>query len=74
MTGNHTNIFKDAHMPDVRKYRYYKEQTRGLDFEGFIGDLKVRASHHHFLLLIYNYFYYLLFIYKIVLLGLDLLR
>jgi aspartate/tyrosine/aromatic aminotransferase len=28
-------------MNDVRKYRYYKEQTRGLDFEGFIEDLKV---------------------------------
>lgn len=28
-------------MPDIRKYRYYKEQTRGLDFEGFIEDLKV---------------------------------
>jgi hypothetical protein len=58
MTGNHTNIFKDAHMPDVRKYRYYKEQTRGLDFEGFIGDLKVCASHHHFF---YIYFFKKLF-------------
>jgi len=48
--GNHTNIFKDAHMPDVRKYRYYKEQTRGLDFEGFIGDLKAAPNGSVFIL------------------------
>ncbi len=25
----------------MRQYRYYKKETRGLDFEGMIEDLKV---------------------------------
>jgi len=48
--GNHPNIFKDAHMSDVRKYRYYKEQTRGLDFEGFVEDLKAAPNGSVFIL------------------------
>jgi len=38
--GNHTNIFQDAGIQDVRTYRYYKAETRGLDYDGFIADLK----------------------------------
>jgi len=37
--GNHTNIFKDAGVEDVRTYRYYKAETRGLDYEGYLADL-----------------------------------
>jgi len=48
--GNHFNIFKDAHMTHVRKYRYYKEQTRGLDFEGLIEDLKAAPNGSVFVL------------------------
>jgi len=38
--SNHTNIFQDAGVKDIRNYRYYKAETRGLDFEGFLADLK----------------------------------
>lgn len=36
--GNHGKILQDAHVP-ARAYRYYKPQTRGLDFEGMCEDL-----------------------------------
>ena len=38
--SNHHNIFRDAGV-DKKEYRYYKPETKGLDFEGLIGDLKV---------------------------------
>eukprot|EP01087_Luapelamoeba_hula_P003836 TRINITY_DN1369_c0_g1_i1.p1 TRINITY_DN1369_c0_g1~~TRINITY_DN1369_c0_g1_i1.p1 ORF type:complete len:476 (+),score=76.56 TRINITY_DN1369_c0_g1_i1:59-1429(+) len=38
--GNHPAIFKDAGCADVRSYRYYKPETRGLDFEGMCADLR----------------------------------
>lgn len=38
--GNHTNIFKDAGVNDVRQYRYFKDETRSLDLEGMLADLK----------------------------------
>jgi aspartate aminotransferase len=38
--GNHLDIFRRAGFSDIREYPYYKEQTRGLDFEGFIGALE----------------------------------
>eukprot|EP00741_Cyanophora_paradoxa_P010996 tig00020553_g10630.t1 len=36
--GNHLNIFPKAGV-QVRKYRYYSNKLRGLDFEGLIEDL-----------------------------------
>jgi len=42
--GNHTNIFQDAGVKDVRSYRYYKAETRGLDYEGFLADLRVNTQ------------------------------
>jgi len=38
--GNHPNIFVDAGVTDVRNYHYYKAETRGLDYEGFLADLR----------------------------------
>ena len=37
--GNHNQIFTKAGM-DVRSYRYFHKQTKGLDFDGMIADLK----------------------------------
>lgn len=37
--GNHTPIFKDAGLT-VKNYRYYNKDTVGLDFDGFVEDLK----------------------------------
>ncbi len=40
-TANHWGIFPEVGFTDMRQYRYYKKETRGLDFEGMIEDLKV---------------------------------
>ena len=37
--GNHLDIFRKAGFSDIREYPYYKEQTRGLDFEGLMHAL-----------------------------------
>lgn len=37
--GNHTDIFKLVGF-EIKKYRYWKPDTRGLDFEGLLEDLK----------------------------------
>eukprot|EP00967_Tisochrysis_lutea_P116761 scaffold188292_cov22-Tisochrysis_lutea.AAC.1 len=36
--ANHHNIWRDANV-GIKPYRYYKAETRGLDFEGFLEDL-----------------------------------
>eukprot|EP00698_Gefionella_okellyi_P011659 TRINITY_DN308_c0_g1_i1.p1 TRINITY_DN308_c0_g1~~TRINITY_DN308_c0_g1_i1.p1 ORF type:complete len:423 (-),score=116.82 TRINITY_DN308_c0_g1_i1:1012-2280(-) len=41
--GNHNKILADAHVP-AKTYRYYKPETRGLDFEGLIADLKTAPA------------------------------
>ena len=40
--GNHKAILTDAGYKDIREYRYFKKETRGLDYEGMIEDLKVQ--------------------------------
>eukprot|EP00112_Aurelia_sp_Birch-Aquarium-sp1_P025467 Seg847.6 transcript_id=Seg847.6/GoldUCD/mRNA.D3Y31 product="Aspartate aminotransferase mitochondrial" protein_id=Seg847.6/GoldUCD/D3Y31 len=37
--GNHTPIFKHAGL-EVKHYKYYNPETRGLDINGMLGDLK----------------------------------
>jgi len=37
--GNHGMIFKNSGFDEVRKYRYWKKDTRGLDIEGMLEDL-----------------------------------
>ncbi|MCJ1296919.1 hypothetical protein MMC34_008488 [Xylographa carneopallida] len=38
--ANHNKIFPLAGIKDVRKYRYFKPATKGLDYEGMIQDLQ----------------------------------
>ena len=38
--ANHHNIWRDANVGQ-KPYRYYKPETRGLDFDGFMEDVKV---------------------------------
>ena len=40
--GNHRAILTDAAYTDIREYRYFKKETRGLDYEGMMKDLKVK--------------------------------
>lgn len=40
--GNHRGILKDTGFTDVREYRYYEKETRGLDLQGMLEDLRVR--------------------------------
>jgi len=47
--SNHHNIFADANVQEV-KYRYYKPETRGLDFEGFMQDIKDAPKGSFFML------------------------
>lgn len=37
--GNHIGIFEKCGL-EVRKYKYFDQQTKGLDFEGMLADLK----------------------------------
>ena len=37
--GNHNQVFKAAGL-EVRQYRYFHKQTKGLDFKGMIEDLQ----------------------------------
>lgn len=37
---NHMLVFKNAGFTDARQYRYWDSEKRGLDFEGFLEDLK----------------------------------
>ncbi|XP_060074794.1 aspartate aminotransferase, cytoplasmic-like, partial [Ylistrum balloti] len=37
--GNHIGIFRDAGFSDIRKYHYWKADTKSLDFDGMITDL-----------------------------------
>ena len=39
--GNHIKILKHAGFEDIREYRYYKKDTRSLDFNGICEDLEV---------------------------------
>jgi aspartate aminotransferase, mitochondrial len=39
--SNHHNIWRDAGV-GKKEFRYYKPETRGLDIEGMLEDLKVR--------------------------------
>jgi aspartate/tyrosine/aromatic aminotransferase len=36
--GNHNTVFAEAGL-EVRQYRYFDKQTKGLDFEGMVQDL-----------------------------------
>lgn len=47
--GNHIPIMKNARL-DVRKYAYYAPETRGLDFEGMIRDIRDAPQQSVFLL------------------------
>lgn len=47
--SNHINIWRDAGVPQAT-YRYYKPETRGLDFEGLMEDVKAAPSGSVFLL------------------------
>ena len=42
--ANHHNIFRDAQV-EQKGFRYYKPDTRGLDFEGLMEDLQVGLAH-----------------------------
>lgn len=37
---NHGKVFGAAGFTDLRTYRYWKPETRGIDFEGFVEDLE----------------------------------
>ena len=41
--GNHHNIFNDSGLP-TKTYRYYHPETKGLDFEGMMEDLRNAPS------------------------------
>ncbi len=47
--GNHVPIFKDAGM-QVKQYKYYKPETRGLDIQGLLDDMKTAPDGSAFLL------------------------
>jgi len=43
--ANHIPIFKDAGFTNQKTYRYYNKDTCGLDFKGFVEDLKAAPEH-----------------------------
>ncbi|KAI9799269.1 MAG: aspartate transaminase aat1 [Piccolia ochrophora] len=47
--ANHNAVLKDSGL-EVEKYRYYKQDTIGLDFEGMLSDIKAAPKGSVFLL------------------------
>jgi aspartate aminotransferase len=46
--GNHNTIFQDSGF-SLKNYRYYDEKTCGLDFKGFLDDVKAAPKNSFFL-------------------------
>lgn len=40
ISENHNAIFANAGFEDVRPYKYWDAEKRGLDFAGFLGDME----------------------------------
>ncbi|XP_019222462.1 aspartate aminotransferase, cytoplasmic isoform X1 [Oreochromis niloticus] len=47
---NHNAVFSSAGFEDVRPYRYWDAEKRGLDLAGFLGDLESCPEHSVFVL------------------------
>lgn len=47
---NHNAVFGQAGFEDVRPYRYWDAEKRGLDLSGFLGDLEGAPEHSIFVL------------------------
>lgn len=41
---NHNAVFANAGFEDVRPYKYWDAERRGLDLDGFLGDLEVNEQ------------------------------
>lgn len=39
---NHNAVFANAGFEDIRSYKYWDAEKRGLNLSGFLGDLEVR--------------------------------
>uniref|UniRef100_A0A8C2FLL0 Aspartate aminotransferase n=1 Tax=Cyprinus carpio TaxID=7962 RepID=A0A8C2FLL0_CYPCA len=47
---NHNAVFSNAGFEDIRPYKYWDAGKRGLDLEGFLGDLESAPDHSIFVL------------------------
>ncbi|CAB1312883.1 unnamed protein product, partial [Coregonus sp. 'balchen'] len=47
---NHNAVFANAGFEDVRPYKYWDAEKRGLDLDGFLGDLESAPKHSIFVL------------------------
>uniref|UniRef100_A0AAZ3S261 Aspartate aminotransferase n=1 Tax=Oncorhynchus tshawytscha TaxID=74940 RepID=A0AAZ3S261_ONCTS len=47
---NHNSVFANAGFEDVRPYKYWDAEKRGLDLAGFLGDLETAPKHSIFVL------------------------
>lgn len=43
VSENHNAVFANAGFEDVRPYKYWDAEKRGLDLAGFLGDLEVSS-------------------------------
>lgn len=55
VTANHHGISKDTGFANIKVYRYFDQETRGLDIEGMKSDLSVCSLHYNIYVL-ENYF------------------
>ena len=44
LAGNHNGIATDSGYDSIRTYCYFKKETRGLDLDGMLEDLRVSAE------------------------------
>lgn len=44
VSENHNAVFANAGFEDVRPYKYWDAEKRGLDLTGFLGDLEVNCA------------------------------
>ena len=58
-SGNHHGIARDTGFANIKEYRYYNPDTKGLDIEGMIADLTVTIYSYCMCIYIYHqYIYY----------------
>ena len=43
--GNHQGVFRGSGFTDMRRYRYWKQSSRGVDMEGLLEDLRGAPEH-----------------------------
>ena len=54
--GNHIGMAKSLHYKNVVEYRYWDQDKRCIDFEGWVEDLRVSSLNNHLYVMYFTMF------------------